>query len=341
MSYPIIDSDSDIPEGADALEKIGHEVGGTSKTLPWDAKAIPDGKDELRILTAALAECWSLCNTLASLSFIHQDRLDCKGDVYEEAWKSCWALCRELYNSQSRDPGSEVNSTLDICRSFCQLLFDARHCNDELADSILRVSFELNNHLYNTHDRSLPDAFRERTLDFYITLCHRLMRQGTGTNDSESLLSICWSFAEILYSIRQSRREGRMLDEELLGSAVQACWELCDIFRKGWTRRSLRSSDRGTPRPSQAAYPRTVRTREREPPKPDLSDRSLHLQGNPETPTTIFEDTAAASPDDVPIQNIFVLGQDITAWRSNSSNISENMQSREHSTNTKIGRAHV
>ncbi|PLB49551.1 hypothetical protein P170DRAFT_447197 [Aspergillus steynii IBT 23096] len=309
------------------------QVGGFSDGLKRNVKLAPDNEAEIRTLTAALAECWSLCNTLASLSSIHQKRLNCKGDVHEEAWKSCWKLCRELYNSQGIDCGSRVSSTLDICRSFCQTLFDARDCDNELADSVLRVSFELNNHLYNTHDRNLPDAFRERTLDFYITLCHRLMKQRSGTSDPESLLSACWSLAEMLFSIRQSHREGRVLDEELLGSAIQACWELCDIFREGWSRQGLRDSDRGTPRPSPAAYHQTVQIKEKAHSEARLN-KSLRQQGNPETPTTIFEDIAAASPDDTPIQNIFVLGQDPAAWRSNSSIISGQTQSSEHSTNT-------
>ncbi|KAI9039257.1 uncharacterized protein KD926_009798 [Aspergillus affinis] len=323
----------DIPEGTDALNRISVEVGTTSHGLNWDVKHVSDGQAEIRSLKAALTECWSLCNTLASLSYIHQHRLNCKDDVHEEAWKSCWTLCRELYNSQCNDHGCRVNSTLDTCRSFCQTLFDARDCDDELADSVLRVSFELNNHLYNTHDRNLPDAFRERTLDFYITLCHRLMKQRTGTNDSDSLLSACWSLAEMLFSIRQAQKGGRVLDEELLGSAVQACWDLCDIYREGWSRRGLRNSDRGTPRPSQTTYPQIVRTREKGPSKAHLNDKASQ-QGNPETPTTIFEDTAAASPDEAPLQNIFVLGQGLAAWRSNSSSISEQSQSSEHSTNT-------
>lgn len=34
---------------------------------------------------------------------------------------------------------------LDLCRDFCQALFDVRQKKDETADSVLRVSFELNN----------------------------------------------------------------------------------------------------------------------------------------------------------------------------------------------------
>lgn len=299
-----------------------------------NAKVAPADGNQIGTLKSALAECWSLCNTLASLSYIHQERLNRRGDVHEEAWKSCWRLCQELYHSEGVVCGSQVNSTLDICRSFCQTLFDARDCDNELADSVLRVSFELNNHLYNTHDRNLPDAFRERTLEFYITLCHRLMKQKTGKKDPESLLSACWALAEMLFSIRQSQREGKVSDEELLGSAIQACWELCDIFREGWSRRGQRDSDRGTPRPSQAAYPQAVQVTGKGQSDAQLKDKSTRQQGNPETPTTIFEDIAAASPDEAPIQNIFVLGQDPAAWRSDSSGISEQTQSSEHSTNT-------
>jgi hypothetical protein len=85
----------------------------------------------------------------------------------------------KLYDSRDEDYASQVRPTLDLCRDFCQSLFEVRQRDNDVADSVLRVSFELNNHLYNTHDRTLPEAFRERTLDFYITLCHRLMKQRT------------------------------------------------------------------------------------------------------------------------------------------------------------------
>lgn len=106
--------------------------------------------------------------------------------------------------------------------------------------------------LYTAQDGNLPVAFRERTLDFYITLCHRLMKQRSElAEETDQLLRACWSLAEMLFNLRQIRRDNRPADTELLGSAVQACWELCDIFRDGWTK--IRP-DRGTPRPSQTHF---------------------------------------------------------------------------------------
>lgn len=108
------------------------------------------GQDsEVKALKAALEECWTLCNTLANLSSIHRERVfNSSGtpDAHEKAWKSCWKLCKRLYHS--RDDMSEsygVRTNLDLCRDFCQSLFDVRQKKDETADSILRVSFELNN----------------------------------------------------------------------------------------------------------------------------------------------------------------------------------------------------
>jgi hypothetical protein len=104
---------------------------------------------EVKALRAALEECWTLCNTLANLSTIHRERVfNSSGtpDAHEKAWKSCWKLCKRLYHS--RDDISEsygVRTNLDLCRDFCQSLFDVRQKKDETADSILRVSFELNN----------------------------------------------------------------------------------------------------------------------------------------------------------------------------------------------------
>lgn len=295
------------------------------------------GKEaEINALRTALAECWTLCNTLASLSYINRERLlkTHEDGMQEDAWKSCWRLCQKLYDTRDEDFASQVNPTLDLCRDFCQALFEVRVCDSDLTDSVLRVSFELNNHLYNTHDRNLPDAFRERTLDFYITLCHRLMKQRTRLNATDSLLSACWTLAEMLFSIRQSKREGRKLDEELLGSAVQACWELCDIFREGWTLHSLRNSDRGTPRPSQTTFAQAFQQATQRSGIDFETDSSVQ-PGNPETPTTIFEDMATVSPEEAPVPNILVLGHGSShgshsKWPSSASSISEQSRSSSH-----------
>ncbi|KAL4972693.1 hypothetical protein BDW66DRAFT_154466 [Aspergillus desertorum] len=288
---------------------------------------------EITALQAALVECWSLCNTLATLSSIHRERAGILVKNKDDAWKSCWRLCQQLYGQLNND-ASQINPTLDLCRDFCQNLFEARTRDNEISDSVLRVSFELNNHLYNTHDRNLPDVFRERTLDFYITLCHRLMKQRTCVPETDSLLSACWSLAEMLFSIRQSKKEGRPLDEELLGSAVQACWELCDIFRDGWTQRGLQNSDRGTPRPSQATFAAAEAQHSN---TVDIAS----MRREPETPTTIFEDVGTTFPEEGPVQNIFVLGQRQNIaphanWSSTASSTSERSQGSRTSTNTVI-----
>ncbi len=297
----------DIPEGPQDSE-VGPDDG--EKEFDAIQKTIGQFKDteeEIKALRTALAECWTLCNTLASLSYIHRERIfnfAGKGDLQEHAWKSCWKLCQKLYDSRDDDTTSHVRPTLDLCRDFCQALFEVRVRENEAADSVLRVSFELNNHLYNTHDRNLPEAFRERTLDFYITLCHRLMKQKSRlAEETDSLLRACWSLAEMLFSLRQNKREGKDPDEELLGSAVQACWELCDLFREGWTQ--IRP-DRGTPRPSQTTFTQAFQQAKQFGFVSIEGDNGQ--RGFPETPTTIFEDTINMSPDEAPIPNILVLG---------------------------------
>ncbi|EQL29852.1 hypothetical protein, variant [Blastomyces dermatitidis ER-3] len=289
---------------------------------------------ELKALRTALSECWTLCNTLASLSYIHRERLfnfSGKGDMQEQAWKSCWKLCQNLYeNRDNDDHHTYVRPTLDLCRDFCQALFEVRVRDNEVTDSVLRVSFELNNHLYNTHDRNLPEAFRHRTLDFYITLCHRLMKQRTRlAKETDTLLKACWSLAEMLFSLRQRRREGKSPDEELLGSAIQACWELCDLFRQGWTQ--IRP-DRGTPRPSQTTFTQAFYQAKRSEYNIMSDEDTQSRGGNPETPTTIFEDTATVSPEEAHVPNILLLNpsnNQVTPpkWSSNSSTLSGYSQS--------------
>lgn len=219
----------------------------------------------------------------------------------ERAWKTCWKLCQTLYDPRDINAVAGTKNTLNLCREFCQTLFEVRIRNNEAADSVLRVSFELNNHLFNTHDRALPEAFRERTLDFYITLCHRLMKQKSKVaEEADSLLRACWSLAEMLFSLRQSRRESRKPDQELLSSAMQACWDLCDLFRAGWTQVK---TDRGTPRATQATFSEAFQLARRG----GYIEDQHSLKITPETPTTIFDDTATISPEEAPAPSISVM----------------------------------
>ncbi|KAL8839213.1 MAG: hypothetical protein Q9170_001819 [Blastenia crenularia] len=343
----------DIPEAQDG-EQADDQTPGQSGNENLFDEAIgqfQNTTNEVAALKLALSECWTLCNTLASLSHIHRERSFShtrKGDVQSQAWKSCWELCQNLYDTRDEDESSQIRPTLDLCRDFCQCLFEVRQRENEVADSVLRVSFELNNHLYNTHDRTLPEAFRERTLDFYITLCHRLMKQRSKLKgDTDSLLRACWSLAEMLFSLRQNRREGKPADEELLGSAVQACWELCDLFREGWTQ--VRP-DRGTPRPSQTTFTQAFQQAKQtsinkrttmDPPYAyadleESGDESEFGRANPETPTTIFEDTQQMSPDEAPIPNILVLGPDSRSQNGRSQHNRRGVQNKWSSTSSTL-----
>ncbi|KAF2180334.1 hypothetical protein K469DRAFT_714709 [Zopfia rhizophila CBS 207.26] len=293
---------------------------------------INETEREIASLRTALSECWTLCNTLAKLSQNHRQRMfhfSGGGNVQEHAWRSCWRLCQKLYESRNEDHASQITPTLELCRDFCQALFEVRHRGDQTADSVLRVSFELNNHLYNAHDRRLPEAFRERTLDFYLTLCHRLMKQRTSLPDeTDALLHACWSLAEMLFNIRQNSRDDKPADEELLGSAIQACWELCDLFREGWTQ--VRP-ERGTPRPSQYTFVPPASVSQSQVSLSERSGRSSSLNESyhsaismrrqlllhPETPTTIFDDREEFSPAEEPnVPNILVLGPEAGQTRT-------------------------
>jgi hypothetical protein len=327
----------------------------------FDANTVHTSDEEINALKTALHECWTLCNTLASLSSIHRERIfsySGTGDAHEKAWKACWKLCQKLYDSRDEDHETHVRPTLDLCRDFCQALFDVRQRKDEIADSVLRVSFELCNHLYNTHDRSLPEAFRERTLDFYITLCHRLMKQRNElAEETDALLRACWSLAEMLFSLRQNKRDGKAADEELLGSAVQACWELCDLFREGWTQ--VRP-ERGTPRPSQTTFAQISDQMSRSSNSrsshtkthslaslngrsPESSKHSFPKYQEPETPTTQFEveeDPLSPEEEDSPnVPNILVLGTESSRgsnarWSSAQSSLSGYSQGSQKSSST-------
>lgn len=139
-----------------------HAVIPETREPETDADADPEADDEdefvtpsggedmeIRSLKTALGECWTLCNTLATLSTHHRERVfNTSGtpDAHEKAWKACWKLCQRLYDNRDEDDQYfNVKMNLDLCRDFCQSLFDVRTKKDETADSVLRVSFELNN----------------------------------------------------------------------------------------------------------------------------------------------------------------------------------------------------
>lgn len=331
-----------------------------TQTMGQALHGINESEKEVAALKSALNECWTLCNSLAKLSQHHRQRMfyysGGRADIQEHAWRTCWRLCQKLYESRDENPSAQIKPTLELCRDFCQALFDVRQRDDEASDSVLRVSFELNNHLYNAHDRTLPETFRERTLDFYLTLCHRLMKQRTSLpEETDSLLHACWSLAEMLFSLRQNSRDGKPADEELLGSAIQACWELCDLFREGWTQ--VRP-DRGTPRPTQYAFsagPTSVSQSHSQIAYSERSGRSSSVNDSyhsaissrmatpmhPETPTTIFDDREEFSPADEPnVPNILVLGPEAgmtrthDRWSSASSNLSTYSDASAHTSST-------
>ena len=115
----------------------------------FEPPGLPRDVTESSALQAALQECWTLCNTLASLSSIHRARVfnnTGTPDAHERAWMACWKLCQRLYDNREENIDAfGVRESLDLCRDFCQSLFDIRQRQDEVTDSVLRVSFELNN----------------------------------------------------------------------------------------------------------------------------------------------------------------------------------------------------
>lgn len=322
-----------------------------------DVLPVPQQHDEITTLLNALQECWNLCNTLANLRSMQRARAFNKvgtPDAHERAWKTCWKLCQRLYENRDEDAGSlNARYSLDLCRDFCQALFDVRQRNDEAADSVMRVSFELNNHLYTSQSPSLPEEFRERTLDFYIALCHRLMKQrGDMLQETDQLLRASWALAEMLFNLRKNRRSGRQPDDELLSSTVQACWELCDVFRDGWAQ--IRP-ERSTPRPGQnfshygidqSGRQSQASNRSSIPSKHD-SVKSVRAEelprvpaAVPETPVTEFEDTPISPQSRSPqMPNILVLGTTSDTsrggrWSSSASNLSSYSKSSTKTSST-------
>ncbi|OAA49698.1 hypothetical protein ISF_09401 [Cordyceps fumosorosea ARSEF 2679] len=303
--------------------------------------------NEIERLKLLFNTAWACCLEFGSYNARRKKRdlgSSSVSDTHVYAWQTCWKLCERLYNDETSDKDSlNVRDGLNLCRKFCQALFELRPRKDENFDSTLRVSFELNNHLYSGQDnRNLPEEFRERTLDFYVTLCHRLMKQRSVLQDeSDRILKACWSLTEVLFSVRQNRREGNPPDENLFVAAIEATYNLSDLFREGL---SASRSERSTPRPSQTSFsyhspPQTGRE-SRSSNHSSRSKREGSSKGSyqeerprnpphvPETPVTEFEDTPVSPESRSPqMPNIMILGPTSdggrgSRWPSSASNLS-------------------
>ena len=170
--------------------------------------------------------------------------------------------------------------------------------------------------------------------------------------ETNHLLTACWSLAEMLFDIRQNKRDGKAPDEDLFAQAVQACWDLCDIFRDGWFQ--VREPERNTPRPGQTTFfHQGIDQSGRE---SRASTRSMHSKRSlkngrteekprktvpvPETPVTEFEDTPISPESTSPVMpNILVLGTVSEnsrggRWSSSASNLSSYSKSSARTSST-------
>ena len=267
-----------------------------------DSRTNFESSEEQRQLRAALAECWTLCNTLEGMSADFRRRVFAAtpdGALQETAWTRCWKLCIFLYDTlQSENPAECVPTLINLCSDFTRARFEGRYKSETADDALLKVSFAMNLHLYNIRDTSLPPAFTQRTMEFWIALCHRLMRKKSAfPAETESLLVRGWSLAKALYDIQFPATDEELGSEDLLSVAIQACFELSDLFRDGWIQFR---PDRSTPKPGQSRFvsSRSSTTTQPAPPAP------------PETPVTIFDDLyVAPRPSPAAPPNILVLGQ--------------------------------
>lgn len=178
------------------------------------------------------------------------------------------------------------------------------------------------------------------------------LREGQ-TGDTEALIATCWSLAELLFSLRQCRREGGHDETELLEAACQACWDLCGLFQRNGNNVQ---TERNTPRPSQTSFgtppqvdqsgreSRTSNRSSRHSRRDNTSTRSIQEERIrqpppvPETPVTDLEDTPISPGSRSPtMPNIMVLGPSSDRggrWSSTASNMSSYSHSSQRTSST-------
>lgn len=113
--------------------------------------ARPPSVDPVEGEKRILKSLWNSCTTFVEVNNIFHTRISRGSETpnpREKAWRSCWQLCYLLNYMYSKDFDT-LNSVknLDLCQKLCDELFEAREKTDECADSVLRVSYTLNNQL--------------------------------------------------------------------------------------------------------------------------------------------------------------------------------------------------
>lgn len=138
-----------LPEIEEQTEAEGDDDD-YEKMDPFSYPGPTSQSEKVDQLWKLLQNCWGVCNSLAGLgAFPARDKLSSRSgsaDSYQRAWRACWKLCARLYDNETGQTDLlSVREMLDLSRDFCQSLFDVRVRADLASDSVLRVSFELNN----------------------------------------------------------------------------------------------------------------------------------------------------------------------------------------------------
>jgi hypothetical protein len=165
---------------------------------------------DVRLLQQALEECWTLCNTMYTVSSSHLANLYDPGKTSERVWILCWAMCQSMYGTacQYLDSPAGTDREVQLARDLYHTLSSSELVHDDELTSKLKITMALSDHLHEGLAEDLSPSFKQKTLDYWLELCDQELHTTKLLSPGMlELVRACWEFVGSLYAVEVHRRE--------------------------------------------------------------------------------------------------------------------------------------